>query len=451
MNFLPGRVTEITDEVFDNVEVGYNGSELVALWNSSNTVLSAAVSDDGGETWSAPFVSYTSGTPFLLRGLTWDGSKWVLAANANGTSRLMNSVNLTTWTSSRTLTGITTTAISDLMYTGGKYYLTGTRGTVVHVAESVDGSTWSDVEQLSALNAIPNQDACFTKGALTVAFKEGAVSQDYNDRLLVTDVRSQITYPVLQSSKPVSGAAGDNGQVIIYIDIGARNETSIWKFLHRDNGSDTWIDKGVFASYGNATTGAVVAVGAAFHIVYGQITTEGIKLLHRKLETVEDGIPVLSRVPAQDRRVPSLKLPNFSVEISYRSQWIDITDHANYRIDPSDFGTSNTQWRRITATSPHYEGSYDIHAVRDNVTEQITITIYGQSQNHVTENILLLVDAVSQPQWRLRMTVQDHRETWVCQRADYAIIRSHVFLHNTMAQMKLSIPRHPRVSYEVVP
>lgn len=450
MNFLPGRVSEITDEAFDNVEVGYNGSELIALWNSSTTELSYSISDDGGETWSVPFVAYSSGTPFLLRGLIWDGSKWILAADANGTSRLMNSVNMTTWTSSRTLTGIPTTDISDLMYTGGKYYLTGMRGTVVYVAESVDASTWVDVEQLSALNAIPNQDACFTKGAMTVAFKEGAAGQDYYDRLLVSDIRSQITIPVAQSSTPVSGAANSLGQIVIYIDIGARNSTSVWKFLYR--GSDgIWINKGVFASYGNATTGAIVAVDDVFHVVYGQITEDGIKLFHRQLQVVEDGVDVLTRQPADDRRTPSLKLPNFSIEVSHGSQWVSISDHVNYRIDPSDFGTSNTQWRRIQATSPHYEGTYDIHAVRDNVTEQITITIYGQSQNHVTENLLLIQEIVSQPQWRLRITVQDHRETWLCQRADFSIIRGHVFMHNTMAQIKLSIPRHPKVSYEVVP
>lgn len=448
-DFLPGEITQIHTGEFDNVEVGYNGSELVALWNSTPTSLMFSISADEGRTWTVPATSYTSGTPFLLRGLIWSGSAWVLAADANGTSRLMNSTDLTTWTSSRTLTGIPTTGVTDLMRAGGKYYLTGTRGNVIHVAESTDSNTWSDVEQVSALNAVPNSAASFVKGTPTVAFKEGTVGTDDGyDRLLVSDVRSGITEPIARAAKPVSGASGPLGDVIVYSDYSANNTTSVWKFLYRSSG--TWLDKGVFASYGNATTGAVVAADDGFHIVYGQFTADGIKLFHRKLQAIEDGIEVLARQPAQDRRSPSLKLPNFSVELSYGSEWLNITDHVNYRIDPSDFGSSDVSWRRITATSSQYEGSYDIHAVRDNVNEQLTVTIYGQSQNHVTENVLMLVDVITQPSFRLRITVQDHRETWICQRADYTVIRGHVFLHNTMAQVKMRIPRHPRASYDVV-
>lgn len=144
------------------------------------------------------------------------------------------------------------------------------------------------------------------------------------------------------------------------------------------------------------------------------------------------------------------RLENFIVEMSLGNTWIDVSDHVNYRISPTDFGDSAQTLRRITASSNHYDGTVLIHTTKEQVQETITVTVYGQDQNQVTENLLLLQEIVEQPLYRVRMTYGNHRQTWLCDSADFNISRGHVFMHNTMAQMRLSIPRFPRVTYEAL-
>lgn len=76
--------------------------------------------------------------------------------------------------------------------------------------------------------------------------------------------------------------------------------------------------------------------------------------------------------------------------------------------------------------------------------------VRGESQNDVTENILMLKDLFSQLSYRVRVQFGNHRETWYCQTANWTEERSHVLMHNSMAKLSFTIPRLPRTTEEII-
>lgn len=160
-----------------------------------------------------------------------------------------------------------------------------------------------------------------------------------------------------------------------------------------------------------------------------------------------DSMYVAPRPP----RIPPPKFSDsFNIEVSYGDRWISLTDMINFKVAAGNFGQKSQQRRRIEANSPFYDGTYLIHSTLENITEEMAVMVYGESQNHVTENLLLLEELFSQPEYQVRILFGNHRETWYCTPADWSIDRSHVFMHNTMAIMTLQIPRLPRTTAEVV-
>lgn len=148
------------------------------------------------------------------------------------------------------------------------------------------------------------------------------------------------------------------------------------------------------------------------------------------------------------RAIPTMQ--DFDLEISDGVNWISLNDHVNYRVGAEGLGNSTQTLRRLSTTSPYYDGTFLVHSTKENVEEQLTIYITGSSQNHVTENILRLEELFSQDLYNVRLRLDDHMETWLCQPADYGIDRSHVNAHNIRATMKLTISRFPKITYEVV-
>ena len=139
----------------------------------------------------------------------------------------------------------------------------------------------------------------------------------------------------------------------------------------------------------------------------------------------------------------------FDIEVSFGVPWVSLNDHINFIASAEGFGDHAYQRRRVTATSPYYDGTFLVHSTLENVQEALSIYVLGTSQNHVTENLMLLQEVFSQDSYQLRMSMDDHRETWSCQAADFTISRGQVQMHNCRATMKLSIPRLPQVTYEV--
>lgn len=141
---------------------------------------------------------------------------------------------------------------------------------------------------------------------------------------------------------------------------------------------------------------------------------------------------------------------HFDVEVSWNDQWISLNDHVRFVLGAESLGERTVSRRRTTITSPFYDGEYEVHSVRENVKEVLQVYVLGPSQSQVTEHLLLLEDAFEQFVYNVRVTMDEHREVWTCQSADWSVDRSHVNAHNVRAHMRIEIPRLPKVAYEAV-
>lgn len=138
-------------------------------------------------------------------------------------------------------------------------------------------------------------------------------------------------------------------------------------------------------------------------------------------------------------------------EVTLGTRWVNLNDHANYRIAASPTReTTQQSWRKTTAQSPILGGTYLVHAVPDMVSEQIAVWVYGSNQTEVSDNLFTLVGLFEQYDYRVRWTFDEYREYWRCQLADISISRGQIWTHSLMAQATFTIPRYPDVDREYI-
>ena len=143
-------------------------------------------------------------------------------------------------------------------------------------------------------------------------------------------------------------------------------------------------------------------------------------------------------------------LKNFNFEVSWNNSWVSLNDHLRYTMSAEGFGVQQVTRRRMTVTSPFFDGEYETHSVRENVKEEVQIYVTSPSQSQLVEEILLLEDIFTQSVYNARKTLDEAREVWICQSADYTIDRSHIQAHNCRAVFTAQIPRLPAVKHEAV-
>jgi len=143
-------------------------------------------------------------------------------------------------------------------------------------------------------------------------------------------------------------------------------------------------------------------------------------------------------------------MEEFDVTISYGLQEISLNDGINYQTGVEGFGNKQQSLRKLEASSRFYDGTFVTHYTKENVTEGVQVYVLGYSQNHVTENLLLLEEVFTQVSYTITLRMDDHLETWSCFPAEYAIDRGHVNMHNVRAHFTAQVPRLPKVTYEVV-
>lgn len=144
-----------------------------------------------------------------------------------------------------------------------------------------------------------------------------------------------------------------------------------------------------------------------------------------------------------------MSLTSFDCEISNGAGWTSLNDGLKYRVSAE--GTKDntqTSWRKIEAKSPVLEGSYLVHAVKDEVMDNLTVYVYGGTHTELNQNLQALVDLFSQFSFQIRFTYNGGgRETWDCHVADHSISRNQVYTHANMAVFSASVPRMPEPTY----
>lgn len=128
------------------------------------------------------------------------------------------------------------------------------------------------------------------------------------------------------------------------------------------------------------------------------------------------------------------------------NNWINLDDHENYITAADSFGSSATQQRRSQVTGPYVAGKFTTYAVPDQVTENVTIYVLGDSQTVLQANLANLIDAVNQLYFQLVWSVGETSYTWDCDCADYTIDFVNTSMFARQLSVKLSIPRNPVIT-----
>jgi hypothetical protein len=427
-------------------------------------------------TWTAPVTVYSpAGVDVSPGGVTWTtGTTQVMCVNETNTTsgavtvKTLTSTNGTTWGLLSTVTFTEFWAyVTDFVWTGTRYYLAATvrntfdapmQAMVKWTANALTSNTWTSLGRVDQLTTLDNVWPRFAISGTNVhlVYREGNFSTQSTDDSILYARYNGGTWS--SPSRIVTGTGNPDiatltdGYAVIYKDQSVQGGFGIWSWMFYDG--DTFVKRGTFSQgFQYGTGGWAMSTTDGFMAIYAtrtnDLSTAGTLFIRGFTSTVDEAPAVF--VPHFRENKPSQtdELDNFNIECQFGQTWYSLSDGLRFYVSPEDFGTKSQVHRRVTAQSPFYEGTYLIHAVRENITEQITVGVLGVSQNDVTENLLLLEDMVSQPSFLLRLTMGDHRETWSCQTADYSMERGHIMMHNCRAMMKLSVPRLPDVTYEV--
>jgi hypothetical protein len=440
--------------------------------NDSTAVIAVSTSTDG-ITWSTPLVAYTdTGYDIYPAGVVRDGTEFKMAFASKDvntgamTTKFLSSPDGLAWIPLSTHTWTEYRAwVTDFHYVGSTYYLVATTMNTVGapyqtvVKTSTNLTSWTSLGSPSRLTTVGNVGARIAvhDGQVEVVHREGDLTQQSEfDRILHTRYANGIWSSqsvVVEGTGQPDICALDTGFALIYKDQSVEGGQGIWSWYFYV-GVD-FFRRGTFSqNFEYGVGGTAISTDTGFQVLYStrqsDASTAGL-LYSRKFTGLNDE-PSSPYFPAANQRLQVSdpdELVNFMFEISSGQYWVSLSDGMRYYVSPEEFGTHTQTLRRITAQSPFYEGTYLIHAVRENVQENVVVHVLGVSQNDVTENLLLLEELISQPSFKLRLTMQDHVETWSCQQADYVIERGHIMMHNTRATMRLSVPRLPEVTYEV--
>lgn len=456
--------------VNDVIYTYWRHSEVVG--DDVTAVIKMSSSADG-VTWTTPVTVYDpSALDPLLGGVTHNGTNFYLAVGEKDTTtgavttKILSSADGAVFSSPVTVTWTDYWACpTDLVYSGTTYYLAATARTTFDgpmrstVKTSTDLSAWTSLGYASQLTTVDNVHARIevTGSAVHLVAREGTFGTfGSEDRILYSEYDGQWrgTNVVTAGTGNPSIVTVEEGYAIAYQDQTISTDTGIWSWMLYDLLSEKFVRRGTFSQGFLPGSGAdAIVYGTGFAVTYGQRSDFDAApgtLYFRYFSTTVDEPPLVYR-PKTGEKAPHSddSLTNFDVEISSGSLWVSVATGSRFYMGVEDFGDKAQVLRRISASSPFYEGTYLVHAVRENVQETLSINVLGASQNHVTENLLLLEELVSQPSFRIRLSMGDHVETWSCQQADYTIQRGHIMMHNTRAVMKISVSRLPTVSYEV--
>lgn len=120
---------------------------------------------------------------------------------------------------------------------------------------------------------------------------------------------------------------------------------------------------------------------------------------------------------------------------------------APYDLHPDTDAERAVSWRKKEVTNPHVEGSYTIHAERENVVVPVSIWVEHPQRKQLRAALQRLEDALSQLHYQITYRVEDDTAVWDCEVADYAVQTQQAYLHASMALVAAQIPRRPRVTY----
>lgn len=143
---------------------------------------------------------------------------------------------------------------------------------------------------------------------------------------------------------------------------------------------------------------------------------------------------------------------DFAVSITTPGGLLQLEDPLNgYSVHRESLGTTTNGLRRQEISNPYVEGTFVPQAVRDNVTETLSVWIEGATFAEVDERVDRFISGLSQMQYLVAVRMETLTTTWRCLPADYSIEFSGEQRFSRLALVKAQVPRLPSMTKVVAP
>ena len=121
---------------------------------------------------------------------------------------------------------------------------------------------------------------------------------------------------------------------------------------------------------------------------------------------------------------------------------LDINDSVNYLVGNQILG-SGVSWERKQVSSPWVDGDFTVTRRRPNVSDKIEVRVYGGDQEELKDNLESLVEAMTQDNFILNLTLDAQSYSYSCESADYQISWGKELRHSNQTIVTFQIPRKP--------
>ena len=133
-----------------------------------------------------------------------------------------------------------------------------------------------------------------------------------------------------------------------------------------------------------------------------------------------------------------------SARIMTPTGWIELADRAGgYELGPDAFTQAAVSHRKSEISSEWLEGTFVTRSVRENVTETVSVYVYGDSPYELATRLDALTDGFDQLQYSMVVRFGDAQHEWDCWVADYTIATRQEMRFATMALVSAQVPRLP--------
>lgn len=144
---------------------------------------------------------------------------------------------------------------------------------------------------------------------------------------------------------------------------------------------------------------------------------------------------------------PDTKL-DLTCRISSPSGWLDLEDDDIYELHAEALNDRQVQWRKQQVTSPYVDGTYTTAAVKENVSEALSIWVRAADPLELATRIAQVTDALDQLTYTLMFRSNNYVEYWTAvEPADYTINMAHELRHAFRGIVRATVYRLPELTW----
>lgn len=130
------------------------------------------------------------------------------------------------------------------------------------------------------------------------------------------------------------------------------------------------------------------------------------------------------------------------------SAWLSLNDGDTFRLEAEALNEVRRSSRRQEVTNAYVNGTFLIHSVIDNVTENVSALVYGTDHLVLEAALQAAIQAFEQPSYRVYCEIDGLCQVWTCFAAsEITVSTQKEFRHSRLAKITFQVPRLPDVTY----